>query len=81
MIQLDYKTVLALAAVGAVSVYVVQRNAKKAVETVGEGVDPFNHDNWFNQFAEYGYGKLTGSQGTPGTDFYDWVHSQDRWWN
>jgi hypothetical protein len=62
---------------GLVVGYGIYRGAGKAVEVVkdaAEAVNPFNNDNVINQGFEYLYRELTGSEGNPGSDFYDATH-------
>jgi hypothetical protein len=55
----------------------IYRGAGKVVEVAkdaAEAVNPFNNDNVINQGFEYLYRELTGSEGNPGSDFYDATH-------
>lgn len=75
------KTVLILAGVAVAGGLYMRYKAGETVKDVANAVNPVNHDNVFNQGFEGVYRWATGSQGTPGTDLYDWVHDDDRLWN
>ena len=57
--------------------FMLYKGVKKVGGLVEEGVEainPLNNDNIINQGAVSLYQAMTGSQGTPGGDFYDGTH-------
>ena len=80
MLQLDYKTIIATAIVGAGAVWLAKRTIKEGVEVAGDivkKVDPVNPKNVFNDWFEAAYTSVTGSANSPGADLYDWLHQVD----
>lgn len=90
-VDLDYKTVIAVAVVGAVAVWTVKQSAVKAIEfaqdTVLPAVNPVSQDNIFNRGFNAVYSALTGSEDSLGEDvadgvehvssFFDWLKGSE----
>lgn len=68
------KTTLIVAGVAVAGLWYLKRQAGETLADVGNAVNPVNQDNIFNRYFVDSYQKITGSQGTPGGDFYDWMH-------
>ena len=73
MINLDYKTVLAMGAVAAVGIWYTKR---QAVE-VAKAINPLDQNNAVNRATHAVYDVFTDGQGTIGTDIYDAIHHED----
>lgn len=76
-VKMDYKSVIAAAVVGAGAVWFVKRLIKQGaeeIEKIAKAVDPTDRENVINQWFERAYSDVTGSQSSPGADFYDWLH-------
>lgn len=75
------KNTLIVAGIAALAIYYLKGRAVEGAKAAGNAINPLNNDNIFNQYFVGGYQDLTGSEGTPGGDFYDWKSHPDRWWN
>jgi len=68
-------TVLAIGLMGAIAIYYAQKQAKEALSSVGDAVNPVNPDNIFNQGANSVVEVLTGDENqTLGGWLYDIIN-------
>lgn len=75
------KTTLIVAGVAVLGVWYLKTRGVEAVKKVGQAVNPTNHDNVFNKGAQGLWNSVTDGEGSIGTDVYDFVHDDSRWWN
>ncbi|HBF50953.1 MAG TPA: hypothetical protein DDX04_12100, partial [Massilia sp.] len=65
------------AGVGLLAAVYLGSKAVDVVADVAESVNPFNNENIFNLGATELYQFLSGSTGSIGTDFYDFMHKAE----
>lgn len=73
-LELDWKTVLAVAGVGWLAYEYFKGEAADAAEAVGAAVDPTSAENVFNRAAESLYSETTGDERTPGEALAEWLN-------
>ena len=74
--NLDWKAVLALGAVGLVVLFVLEKQAKAAAIAAGQAINPLNNDNViYGAASKIGDVVAGDGQSVPlGTRIYDWFH-------
>lgn len=74
--NLDWRAVLALGAVGLVVLLVIEKQAKAAAMAAGQAINPLNNDNViYGAASAIGNAVSTDGQSVPlGTRIYDWLH-------
>ena len=76
---MDWKSILAIGAVGLVVLYVVKKQATAAVSAVGTALNPVSQGNIVNQGVN---AVLTAVSSTPniptslGSEIYDWLNPE-----
>ncbi|MCG2581934.1 MAG: hypothetical protein KA296_13765 [Marinobacter sp.] len=80
--KLSNQNYLVIALVVLVVLWYLKNQAGKAVDAAVTAVNPADQGNLANRLANEGLWR-GGSDGvgTLGTDFYDWTHDDERWWN
>lgn len=71
------KNLLIVGGVVVVGAWWLKAKATKAVEDVGQAVNPVNPENVFNRGAQSIWDQFTDGKGTIGTDIYEWLNPAD----
>ena len=75
------KTTLIVAGVAVLGLWYVKSKAAEVVEAVDKNFNPTKDTNLANRGAQGLWNVFTDGQGTIGTDAYDFLHDENRWWN
>jgi len=80
-LKMNYKSVIATALVGGVSVWFISRLLKDKMPQIAQKIDPVNPDNIFNEYSDRAFDaivpesrKYQNIKGKWGAWFYDLIH-------
>lgn len=68
------KQLLVVAGIGALGLWYLAHESKKAAQQAAQAVNPVNPDNVFNTAANSAWDAVTGSKHSIGADIAAWLH-------